>query len=470
MGSIEATSLSEGFPHATNKSLNIIIVSLKIVTPASINSSNLVQVGASLGGLATALAIKRLPSPHQHNITLLERNPTALLHNQGAGIVAGGDTLSFFKRYDKCERDIAAGSIRRQYLNKDGEIVHKEDMQQNMTSWDLVYHMLRANVDGVKSDYCEVPKEDADEKRVKHLHGHKVTGLEEKGDKVVVRYETPEGDKGEMEADLVVGADGPSSTIRSILTPNVERTYAGYVALRGTVPENEASPKTLEAFKERFTFFHTKGIQILAYLIPGTNGTLEPGERLINFVYYTNLPSPSLTDPSPEFRELMTDVDGQYHRITMPPGKTDPKAWEEQRKIAKEKLPPQFAEIVCGTKKPFVQAITDVISPTNEFMDGRVILIGDALAGFRPHTVASTSQACFDAMMLADMIGGKVSRKEWKRDSLGYARTLQKRGVDMGERSQHQDLPLEEHIHDRNLASKPREKEVWPDWAVKDVV
>jgi 2-polyprenyl-6-methoxyphenol hydroxylase-like FAD-dependent oxidoreductase len=429
----------------------------------------LMQVGASLGGLATALALKRLPSPHAHTITLLERNPTPLLHNQGAGIVAGGDTLAFFKRYNRCDRDLAVSSIRRQYLNKDGQVVHKEDMTQNMTSWDLAYYMLRANVDGVKSDYCEVPKNDESKSRVTHLHGHKVTELEDKGDKVVVKYETNEGKSREMEADLVIGADGPSSTIRSMLTDGVERTYAGYVALRGTVPEDEVSPKTLEAFSERFTFFHAKGIQILAYLIPGENGTLEPGKRLINFVYYTNIPSPSLTDPSPEFRELMTDVDGQYHRITMPPGKTDMKAWEKQRKIARERLPPQFAEIVCGTKKPFVQAITDVISPTNEFMNGRVILIGDSLAGFRPHTVASTSQACFDAMILADMIEGKVSRKEWKKESLGYARTIQKRGVDMGERSQHQDLPLEEHIHDRNLASKPREEEVWPEWAISDV-
>jgi 2-polyprenyl-6-methoxyphenol hydroxylase-like FAD-dependent oxidoreductase len=400
----------------------------------------------------------------------LERNPTALLHNQGAGIVAGGDTLALFKRNDKCGRDLAAGSVRRQYLDKEGEIVHKEDMRQNMTSWDLVYHMLRANVDGVKSDYCEVPEDDKNDGRVKHLHGHKVTGLEERGEKVAVQYETHDGKNGEMEADLVIGADGPSSTIRSILTPNVERKYAGYVALRGTVTETEVTPKTREAFSERFTFFHTKGIQILAYLIPGHNGTLEPGKRLINFVYYTNFPTPSLSDPSPEYRELMTDVDGQYHRITLPPGKMAPKAWEKQRVIAREKLPPQFAEIVCGTKKPFVQAITDVLSPTNEFLGGRVILIGDALAGFRPHTVASTSQACFDAMILADMIEGKVSRKEWKKETLGYARTIQKRGVDMGERSQHQDLPLQEHIHDRNLASKPREEEVWPEWAVGDVV
>ncbi|KAL1605235.1 hypothetical protein SLS60_004779 [Paraconiothyrium brasiliense] len=343
-------------------------------------------------------------------------------------------------------------------------------MVQNMTSWDLVYYILRANVDYVESAYCKVPQRRTDEAEVRHLHGHKVTGIEKRGEKVSVAYTTTDNIEGTMEADLVVGADGPSSTVRSLLQPDVQRTYAGYVALRGTVRENDVTPKTLEAFKDRFTFFHARGIQILAYLIPGENGTLEPGQRLVNFVYYTNIPSESLDEPSKELAELMTDVDGVRHRITMPPGKTNPKVWEKQRVIASEKLPPQFAEIVRATKKPFVQVVTDVISPKNEFVDGKVILLGDALAGFRPHTVASTSQAAFDAMILSDMLSGKVHRTEWKKQTLGYARTIQSRGVDMGNRSQHQDLPLEQHIHDRNLASKPREEEIWPHWAIVDVV
>lgn len=347
--------------------------------------------------------------------------------------------------------------------------MHREDMVQNMTSWDLVYYMLRANFDGVKSKYCHVPAPVDTDGKVKHLHGHRVTGVKAKGEKMEIAYTTVQGKEGTMLADFVVGADGPSSTVRSVLVPSVERKYAGYVALRGTVPESEVSEKTREAFRERFTFYHTTGIQILAYLIPGENGALEPGKRLINFVYYTNFPSKSLDEPSLELRELMTDANGQYHRITMPPGKTDPKAWEKQCKIAQERLAPPFAEVVCATKKPFVQAITDVISPENEFFNGKLVLIGDALAGFRPHTVASTSQAAFDAMILADMLAGKVSKKEWKKQTMAYARTIQKRGVDMGQRSQFEELPLEEHIRDRNLASKPRQEEVWPDWATADI-
>lgn len=326
----------------------------------------------------------------------------------------------------------------------------------------MTYYLLRANYDYTESDYCKTPPPLPNEGKSVHLHDRKVTGLQKEGDQIRVDWEASTGEKGSLVADYVIAADGPSSTVRQILQPEVKRTYAGYCALRGTVPEDEVSEAAKEAFSEKFTFFHTRGVQILAYLIPGKNGSVEPGQRLVNFVYYTNFP-----EGSPEWDEIMTDKNGQRRHITMPPGMMPATTWEKQKQIAKERLAPQFAEIVCKTQHPFVQAITDVISPTNEYMDGKVLLLGDALAGFRPHTVASTSQACFDAMILADYVAGKVSHDEWKRQTLGFARYVQKRGVDMGNRSQLQDLPLEEHIHDRNVASTPREKEVYPDWAVE---
>ena len=101
-------------------------------------------------------------------------------------------------------------------------------------------------------------------------------------------------------------------------------------------------------------------------------------------------------------------------------------------------------------------------------MDGKVLLIGDALAGFRPHTVASTSQAAFDAMMVADYVEGKIDWVEFKTQTMQFARFLQKSGVEMGNRSQFgiggNELELEDHIGDRDRASVPREEEVFPDW------
>ncbi|KAI0430896.1 hypothetical protein F5Y09DRAFT_306439 [Xylaria sp. FL1042] len=422
-----------------------------------------VIVGGSLGGLATGLALKALG----HDTTILERNPKPLLQDQGAGIVAGGDTLDFFQRYNRCTRPLAVTSYARQYLDREGNIVHKEEMLQNMTSWDLTYYMMRANYDGVKSAYCDVPDAVPGHGNAAHIHDRNVTDIKEEPhgdgeDAIRVFWKSSQGESGSILADIVIGADGPSSTIRNLVQPSVERKYAGYCALRGTLPEDEASPETRKTVCERFTFFHCPGVQILTYLIPGKDGTVEPGKRLINFVYYANFP-----EGSEELEEIMTDRNGRRRAITMPPGMTDPRAWEKQRSLARERLPPQFAEVVCGTSKPFVQAVTDVLSPEHEYWGGKVVLIGDALAGFRPHTVASTSQAAFDAMIFAEYMDGKVSREEWKRQTLGFARYIQKRGVDMGEHSQHMDLPLEDHIHDRNVASTPRQNEVYPEWATK---
>ena len=169
-----------------------------------------------------------------------------------------------------------------------------------MTSWDLLYYLLRANFDGVESKYCDVPSPQEGEGKAEYRYGCTVTGLRDIGNKgVEVEYQDHDGKTSTTTADMVIGADGPSSTVRKILLPEVKREYAGYVAWRGTVPESEASPEAQDAFVEKFAFFHARGTQILAYVIPGENGALEPGKRLINWVWYCND-----TEGSKELEEL----------------------------------------------------------------------------------------------------------------------------------------------------------------------
>ena len=312
-----------------------------------------------------------------------------------------------------------------------------------MTSWDLLYYLLRANFDGVESVYCNVPEKADGDGSGEYRYGCTVTGLKDRGSKgVQVEFEDRDGKSQSTTADLVVGADGPSSTVRKILLPDVKREYAGYVAWRGTVPESEASGEAKEAFVEKFTFYHMRGTQILAYVIPGENGALEPGKRLINWVWYCNYP-----EGSEELEELMTGADGKRHGVTLPVGQMRPEILEQQRAYAKEILPPQFAEIVCNTKQPFIQAITDVIAPRNSFFDGKVLLIGDAVAGFRPHTAASTSQAAYDAQLLSQWFNGEMGRQEWEARTMEYARNMQGKGVEMGDKSQFGKHPMQQTLH-----------------------
>ena len=144
----------------------------------------------------------------------------------------------------------------------------------------------------------------------------------------------------------------------------------------------------------------------------------------------------------------MTDKEGKGHRFTLPSGGfMQPTVWERQKDIARSTLSPQFAELVVKTQKPFVQAITDLEPPKNQkevgpLMDGKVVVVGDALAGFRPHTAASTSQAAFDALRLEEVFRGQLSWDDYQEIVFGYARNWQAHGVFLGERSQFGRHPL----------------------------
>lgn len=153
-------------------------------------------------------------------------------------------------------------------------MIDKEESRQEMTSWDLLYNVLRRNFDGEGEDgYFPEGKgergvgDEEGDGTGEYLYGHKVTSLKDVGeDGVEVEYELEEkdGKGGRLKADLVIAADGPSSTIREILLPEVKRKYVGYVAWRGTVLESDVDEKTRECFAEKFTFFHSTGLQILA--------------------------------------------------------------------------------------------------------------------------------------------------------------------------------------------------------------
>lgn len=408
------------------------------MTPAPPKNMNVAIVGGSLGGLFAGVALKHLRK--ELNIRILERNPTPLLHDQGAGVVAGQDVQTFFKKHDKTKTPLTVNSHQRLYLDKSGTVIDRENKEQQMTSWDLLYHLLRANFDGVDSKYAKAVASDQYEGITTYSYGHQVTGIDfECAEPLSIKAKTSTGDTVTFHADLLIGADGPSSMIRKFIDPKVERTYAGYVAWRGTVPETQVSQAATDVFVEKFPFFHTKGIQILAYTIPGHNGTVQPGKRLLNWVWYMNF-----KEESPEHIELMTDKDGKRHHITLPPGGIKEDVWKRQKEFANEVLPPQFAELVTKTEVPFIQAITDVVSPAAVLpSDSRILLIGDALAGFRPHTAASTNQAAMDAMELAkaiDQILGGANRdevlKSWEEYVLDYAKAMQQQGVDIGNRSQ----------------------------------
>ncbi|CAJ2499648.1 Uu.00g025010.m01.CDS01 [Anthostomella pinea] len=407
-----------------------------------------ITVGGSLAGLMTSIALRRLG----HNVRILERAPTPLLHDQGAGIVAGGEIPVFMQKYDRTKTLIAVTSHQRLYLDKTGRSKERENRAQRMTSWDLIYHICRANFDGLASPYVEghdMPGELDGEGVGRYEHGCAVTKLVEDGHRVRVTYKDtkPGGESHELQhatADFVIIADGSSSTVRKSLCPSSpERTYAGYVAFRGTVPETELSPEAAEVFVEKFPFYHGGHVQILGYTIPGREGTLAPGSRLVNWVWYVNMEG-----ESDEYRQTMTDKDGNTHRWTLPTGgHMQDSVWEARKHAADAILPPRFAELLKKTREPFVQAITDLKPPADKkcwLLGGKAVLAGDALAGFRPHTAASTAQAALHALLLGRMFDNEMDWSDYESTVMRFATDTQDQGVFLGNRSQFGSHPFSE--------------------------
>lgn len=170
--------------------------------------------------------------------------------------------MDFLETYDRTKTPtLTVDGI--QFLNRDGSIRMKPEGKGQVASWDLLYNVLRANFDGgYKDGYVRASGREEGDGEATYLDGVRMTGLKEFGDGVTVEYENADGRKGSLEADIVVGADGPSSTVRKLLLPEMERTYAGYVAWRGVVKDSLLSEETskflgskvrflLESYRER---------------------------------------------------------------------------------------------------------------------------------------------------------------------------------------------------------------------------
>jgi hypothetical protein len=99
------------------------------------------------------------------------------------------------------------------------------------------------------------------------------------------------------------------------------------------------------------------------------------------------------------------------------------------------------------SKAPPLRAVTDSLTSTATFIDGRVLLVGDAVAGLRAHATAGTSQEAMRALLLKNVFENDASMKisDWNQKVLEWDTFAPKFGIQMRDLSQFGDQPQAEN-------------------------
>ncbi len=366
-----------------------------------------VVAGGSIGGLTAAVLLHDLGC----DVDVYERS-SAALQSRGAGIVVLPITERYFTERGGDDDRVSLELTYWTYVDSTGKVLSADPDHFRFSGWNTVY---RALLDVFPAERYHLDSEmvdvepGADAAAIVLTDGRRITG------------------------DLVVCADGVASTARRILLPGVEPVYAGYVAWRGTTLERRLSSVAQQTFADSMVYQVLDRSHVLVYAMPAFDGSVEPGSRVMNFVWYRNYPEGAAFD------SIMTDRAGEHRPATVPPGMVAEAHLAEMRRYASHHLAPAIAEVVLGSEDTFIQAIYDLESPQMVF--GRACIMGDAAFALRPHVAAGQAKACADAWALRDALAAAAGDVDgalaaWEPRQLELGRTVVERSRRMGIRSQ----------------------------------
>lgn len=214
-----------------------------------LKSDAIVIVGGSLAGLTCALAL----AAHGLRSVVLERADDFGL----AGGALGVD-----------RRLIASVTNRDPRSNVGHAALAVTSSYREASSWQLLYRWLRGQVEATP------------EVTLRH------------GTSVVEVLSTPDpavrlADGSVLGGRAILGADGYRSIVRRFVSPQRPlATYTGYMLWRGLVSERLMPRSTEWPDNEGFGALTAQGYRLIAYPVPGRDGSTVPGERQVSFAWY----------------------------------------------------------------------------------------------------------------------------------------------------------------------------------------
>lgn len=369
--------------------------------------ARVVVIGGSLAGLTAALLLRDAGC----DVDVFERTAVTL-EGRGAGIVLHPRTVQYL--VDNAPSSLEGISVSARwfrYLAGDGDALHEEPCRYRFTSYTSIYHPLRMLLDAERY----------------HV-GEEAIDFEQDDDGVTVRFATGRVER----CDMLVCADGINSAGRRWLVPDATPGYAGYIAWRGTLGEQELSGRARGALQEAIAYYVSaepgQGEHVLAYPIPGPE-IAGGGPPLSNWLWYRNMDVAARD-------ELLVDRAGNQLVASVPPGSVQDHFLEQLRADASERLPAPLVEALHRTRQPFVQVIFDVGVERMAF--GRTCLIGDAAFAVRPHVAAGAAKGADDAWALADAMRAcandvPAALARWEPGQLALGQHVLKRAREAGD-------------------------------------
>ncbi len=293
-------------------------------------SATAVVIGGSIGGLTAALLLRDLG----FSVDVYERTPTALDGREAASccnrIPCAGSASAAIRTSPTCRP--AHSYV--QYLQRDGGVVHREKAAWTYTSWGTFYRALLADFG------------------TEHYHyGEYACGFSQDTDRATVRFVSGSS----ATADLVVFADGITSTARQRFDPDATLRYSGYIGWRGhrrpvgAQHGHPRGPRRCDHLRRRSAFPHHH------VPIPGkTVWTRAPADELC-LVPKRGPPPGAVRDADRQAR-----VPGFGVGTPRPGCKTATS--DEMRFCGSGVIRTAVAEVVVATETPYLQVLSDVRS------------------------------------------------------------------------------------------------------------
>ncbi len=332
-------------------------------------SRRAVIAGGSIGGLFAAAMLRK----SGWAVDVFERSDVEL-SGRGAGIVTHAELLDALTFCGAGTKDLGVTVEKRVAFDFEGNPVRQIDFPQIVTSWDRVHTLLRRIIPG------------------NHHHlNRQITGYRQDASGITVTF----SDGSDLDADILVGADGFRSSVRGQMHPQVKPVFSGYVVWRALANESDIPEAIHKRVFDKFGFYLPAGNQIIGYPIAGPGNDLRPGHRRYNFVWYTAVGQDKLT-------KMLTDATGRTHTMSIPPPLIRADVLSDMYSKARATLSRPFVELLDRSERPFFTPIYDHASPG--LNDGRVALCGDAAIVARPHVGMGVTKAACDARVLAEML------------------------------------------------------------------